>query len=67
MLGPVLNQVGTPNLGYYAYYYTYSYYGHNGHNGHNGHRIKRSGLLRLVPQRKGVQNGATAEQVNDGQ
>jgi capsular exopolysaccharide synthesis family protein len=36
IIGPVLNQVQTSDLGYYSYYYSYGYYMHNGNGNGNG-------------------------------
>jgi capsular exopolysaccharide synthesis family protein len=52
ILGPVLNRVSQPDLGYYAYYYSYGYY-HNGHNGYNpGEPAKPRGLFRHSQKKK---------------
>jgi hypothetical protein len=48
ILGPVLNRVSQPDLGYYSYYYSYGYY----QNGHNGYKPAERKSRRLWPQRK---------------
>jgi capsular exopolysaccharide synthesis family protein len=52
ILGPVLNRVGQPDLGYYSYYYSYGYY----QNGRNGYKpaepVKSRGLFGGKPKAK---------------
>jgi capsular exopolysaccharide synthesis family protein len=46
ILGPVLNRVSQPDMGYYSYYYSYGYH-QNGHNGHKPAKPARQrGLFR---------------------
>jgi capsular exopolysaccharide synthesis family protein len=52
ILGPVLNRVGQPDLGYYSNYYSYGYY----QNGRNGYKpaepVKSRGLFGGKPKPK---------------
>ena len=71
ILGPVLNQVSTPDLGSYSYYYAADGYhngnGHsgNGHSGNGSKPAKRSMFGRLAlrrePPKPTVSNGVTVD------
>lgn len=55
ILGPVLNNVSLPDLGYYSYYYNYGYYHVNG-NGHNPSLWRK-----LLPRRRRSKHSRSGE------